>query len=71
MKKEYNDITEEAEETNVPEAKQVEALDFHSKWTGSSPVGDTKIKEMKKNWFIVCNIKTFGRNTGANDIELI
>ena len=31
MKKEYNDITEEAEETNVPEAKQVEALDFHSK----------------------------------------
>lgn len=40
-----NDIelskTEEAEEINAPEAKMVEACDFHSQGTGSLPVWST------------------------------
>jgi hypothetical protein len=46
MKNLNNDIinssTEEAEETYAPEAKQVEALPFHGRGTGSSPVRSTR-----------------------------
>jgi hypothetical protein len=48
MKDLVPNITEEAEERNAREAKQVEASDFHSGEAGSSPVASTK--DMK-NWF--------------------
>ena len=42
--------TEEAEETKfVPEAKQVEACDFQSQKTGSSPVWDADVIVGKRN----------------------
>lgn len=44
----------EAEEKFSAEAKRVEALDFHPRRTGSSPVSrtDNKNKDMRQDWNI-------------------
>lgn len=67
MKFKQNDIVvdqlKEAEERNAPEAKQVEALLFHSKGTGSSPVRSTD------NWYVETATTICGRNQGRLGIR--
>lgn len=67
--------TEEAEERNAPEAKMVEAPDFHSGRTGSNPVWSTDIKK-DNDWQVeACgndfSIKTIDRQVaGINTSRL-